>query len=202
MSLYSPPRFVETDLSTIGEVIAAAPFATLISNADGQTLISHVPVIQAPDGWLISHVATANPHSAALTDGAEVLAIFHGPHTYVSPAWYAEPSVPTWNYVVVHVKGRVHVQTGDAAQALLDSLTSAFDDPAQPGHKTHAERAHLLKLIHCFRIEPLQVDAKFKLSQNKPQADRQRIITELGQREDENSQAIASLMLRQLATGR
>ncbi|HEX5125523.1 MAG TPA: FMN-binding negative transcriptional regulator [Rhodocyclaceae bacterium] len=197
--MYSPQVFIETDTDAIRRLIASAPFATLISVVDDSPLVTHVPIILDKHNWLLGHVACANPHSAALSDGAEVLVIFHGPHAYVSPSWYAEPSVPTWNYAIAHMKARVHVQTGDAAQMLLDALTKAFDDPSQAGHKSHAERAMLLNQIHCFRLEPLQIDVKFKLSQNKSKTDQEQIIAKLSQQEDENSQAIANLMLRNLA---
>ncbi|GAA5167826.1 FMN-binding negative transcriptional regulator [Viridibacterium curvum] len=199
--LYSPARFIETDTALIRELIAAHPFATLMSVVEGQPLVSHVPLVADERGWLLGHVAMANPHSAALNEGAEALAIFQGPHCYVSPSWYAEASVPTWNYTAVHVRARLHVLQGDAAQALLDRLTQAFDDPAQPGHMTAAQRARLLPAIHCFALEPLETSAKFKLSQNKSREDQQSILANLGQFEDDNSQGVASLMLRNLAAG-
>ena len=202
--LYTPPRFIETDPDMIREVIAASPFAMLISSVDGMPVVTHAPVVPdeaSGENWLAAHVACANPHSAALGDGSEVLVVFNGPHTYVSPSWYEEASVPTWNYAVVHVCCRVHVQTGEAAQALLDKLTATFDDATQPGHKSREERAHLLKLIHCFTLEPLQIDAKFKLSQNKTTAEQQQIVTKLSQLENENAQGVANLMLRNLAAG-
>jgi transcriptional regulator len=202
--LYTPPRFIETDPDVIRELIAASPFAMLISVADGQPVVTHAPVVldeAVGENWLVAHVARANPHSAALADGAEVLVIFNGPHAYVSPSWYQEASVPTWNYAVVHMRCRVHVQTGDAAQALLDKLSSAFDDTTQPGHMSHDERAHMLRGIHCMRLEPLHIEAKFKLSQSESKTDQQQIVTRLSQLEDENAQGVANLMLRNLLAG-
>ena len=202
--LYTPPRFIETDPDVIRELIAASPFAMLISVADGQPVVTHAPVVldeAVGENWLVAHVARANPHSAALADGAEVLVIFNGPHAYVSPSWHQEASVPTWNYAVVHMRCRVHVQTGDAAQALLDTLSNTFDDASQPGHLTRDERARMLKAIHCVRLEPLHIDAKFKLSQNESKTDQQQIVTRLSQLEDENAQGVANLMLRNLLAG-
>lgn len=202
--LYIPPRFVEDNPHVIRELIAAYPFAMLISAIHGAPMVTHAPIVldeRAGAGWLISHVACANPHSAALVDGSEVLVVFNGPHTYVSPSWYAEPSVPTWNYAVVHIRCRVHVQTAEAAQDLLDTLVAQFDDARQPGHQSRDERERLLNAIHCFTLEPLQTDAKFKLSQNKSKTDQQQIVTKLAQLEDENAQGIANLMLRKLAAG-
>lgn len=200
--LYTPARFAETDDDSINEVIVGAPFAMLISVVDEAPMVTYAPVVRDEGtGWLLGHVACANPHSAALGDGAEVLVVFNGPHAYVSPNWYLTASVPTWNYAVVHMRCRVHVQTGDAAQALLDTLSATFDDITLPGHHSREERAPLLRQIHCFTLEPLQTTAKFKLSQNKTRVEQQQIVTRLSQLEDENAQGVANLMLRNLAAG-
>ncbi|MEC5384591.1 FMN-binding negative transcriptional regulator [Uliginosibacterium sp. H3] len=202
--LYTPPRFVETNPDIIRELITAAPFAMLISSVEGAPIVTHAPVVldeAAGKNWFAAHVARANPHSAALGDGAEVLVVFNGPHSYISPGWYQEASVPTWNYAVVHLRCRVHVRSGDDAQALLDTLASTFEDTGQPGHLSREGRARMLNYIHCFALEPLQVEAKFKLSQDESKIDQQRIVTRLAQLEDENAQGVANLMLRNLAAG-
>ncbi|HSD37875.1 MAG TPA: FMN-binding negative transcriptional regulator [Rhodocyclaceae bacterium] len=202
--LYTPPRFTETDPDVIRKLITSSPFAMLISTVDNQPVVTHAPVVldeTAGENWLAAHVARANPHSTALADGAEVLVVFKGPHCFISPSWYQEASVPTWNYAVVHMRCRVHVQTGDAAQALLDTLSNAFDDATQPGHMSREQRERMLGHICCIRLEPLHIDAKFKLSQDESKTDQQRVITKLSQLEDENAQGVANLMLRNLAAG-
>src|SRR5690242_2384330 len=124
--MYMPAAFREEDRATIVDFMRRYSFATLVS-MDGATLVaSHVPVaVQDRDGALtiVGHVARANAHWKAFASG-ETLAIFTGPHAYVSPAWYEErESVPTWNYAAVHAYGRATaVQYGDAPDALREIM--------------------------------------------------------------------------------
>ena len=206
MSLYIPEHFSAPESDAIVELIHAHPFATLISVVEGAPLVSHLPLVADENGLLLGHLARANPHAAALVEGAHATAIFHGPHAYVSPTWYEKPSVPTWNYAVVHVSGKVMpLADEEIAQALLDGMIGTFDHP-EPAegtpHLGRKARAKLLGAIHCFALEIENIEAKFKLSQNKSLADRQRVIAALGRQDDENAQAVAGLMLQTLANAR
>jgi len=114
MSVYTPEHFRMDDRAAIARLMHDHPFATLLTPSMPEPMLSHVPLLLVPDaepnGTLIGHVARANPHWQHAT-GAESVAIFHGPHAYVSPSWFAEPSkgVPTWNYAVVHAYGMLDV---------------------------------------------------------------------------------------------
>ncbi len=202
MTLYVPDHFTAPDHDAIFELIATHPFATLISIAGNEPVITHLPLLLAEDGMLLGHVAHANPQAALLFDGAQATAIFHGPHAYVSPTWYEQAGVPTWNYATVHVRASIHALHGDAAQSLLDQLIDAFDpDPLGETGTRHLradERVDMLAHIHCFALEILKIESKFKLSQNKATTDRQRIISALGQQDDSEAQAVAGLMLSRL----
>ncbi|MCX9156276.1 FMN-binding negative transcriptional regulator [Niveibacterium sp. 24ML] len=206
MTLYVPDHFAAPDRDAIIALIAQHPFATLISVAEGEPVITHLPLVADPTGTLVGHVAHSNPHAALLADGAAVTAVFHGPHVYVSPTWYEQPGVPTWNYATVHVHAKVRVIEGEAAQAMLDHLIDTFDpDPlGETGtrHLRQDERAGMQAHIHCFALDMQRVEAKFKLSQNKSPADRLRVISALGQQDNPDADAIASLMMNTLATGR
>lgn len=206
MTLYVPDHFAAPDRDAISQLIAQHPFATLISVAGGAPVITHLPLVADASGTLVGHVARANPHAALLGEGAAVTAIFHGPHVYVSPTWYEQPSVPTWNYATVHVHAKVRVIEGEAAQAMLDHLLDTFDpDPlGEQGtrHMRRDERVSMLAQIHCFALDMQGVDAKFKLSQNKSQADRLRVVSALGQQDHPDADAIASLMMNTLMQGR
>lgn len=107
--MYIPPAFAETDPAVLREFIDGHGFATLVSEGGGEPFATHLPLLRetAADGGerLFGHFAKANPH-ATFADGQRVLAIFHGPHTYISPTWYEAPNtVPTWNYIAVHAVG-------------------------------------------------------------------------------------------------
>lgn len=206
MTLYVPDHFAAPDRDAIIQLIAQHPFATLISVAGGEPMITHLPLVADATGTLVGHVARANPHAALLAEGATVTAVFHGPHVYVSPTWYEQPGVPTWNYATVHVHAKVRVINGEAAQAMLDHLVDTFDpDPlgeAGTRHMRQDERAGMLVHIHCFALEMQRVEAKFKLSQNKSPADRLRVVSALGQQDNPDADAIASLMMNTLMQSR
>lgn len=197
--MYQGSHFIESDPQLIAELIAAYPFATLVSvDAAQQPIISHLPVIADGHGGLLCHLATAHPHTALLGGDAETLVIFQGPHAYISPTWYAQPGVPTWNYAAVHIRARVAVLQADAAQQLLDQLIGEFDEPSQAGHLSQEQRAHLLAHIHCIALTPLKIEASFKLSQNRTPSEQQNIISQLSQQDSDNANGIAALMLHKL----
>src|SRR5262245_33499351 len=112
--MYIPPAFLESDLPTLHEFIERHSFGLLISQHDGGApFASHLPILlnraSGACGTLAGHVARANPHWRQWV-GQQVLAVFSGPHAYISPTWYdAEQVVPTWNYVAVHAYGRVRL---------------------------------------------------------------------------------------------
>ena len=188
MSLYVPAHFTEHDRTAIARLLHDYPFATLITPATPEPLLSHLPLIHVadrePHGTLLGHFARANPHARAAA-GAESIALFHGPHAYVSPSWYAEPAsaVPTWNYAVVHAHGAIELAGNDAeTRAILDTMIHRFEAqrarPWQLGLAPAALRA-MVGAIVGFRIRIRRTDAKFKLSQNRPPEDRRRVAAAL-----------------------
>jgi transcriptional regulator len=133
MSLYRPRAFASDDRAAIARLFDEHPFATLITAGAGEPQVSHLPLLHQsapePHGSLIGHMARANPHWRHFGDGA-TLAIFHGPHAYVSPSWYTEPAsqVPTWNYAVAHVHGRAEIVADRAAtMATLEQMIGRFE---------------------------------------------------------------------------
>lgn len=188
MSLYRPAAFASDDEVAIARLLDEHPFATLITAGAGEPQVSHLPLLRrldpAPHGSLIGHMARANPHWRHLGSGAS-LAIFHGPHAYVSPSWYAEPAaqVPTWNYAVVHVHGRAEIVDDRAATlATLEHMIERFEGGRPAPWRLQLEGARLdamVGAIVAFRIAIERIDAKFKLSQNKDEADRKRVASGL-----------------------
>src|SRR4249919_2320752 len=121
--MYTPRHFAETDLAALDQLALAHPFATLITIADGEPFISHVPVLyrRDADGILLrGHWSRANPQ---WRHGGEARVIFHGPHTYLSPGWYPDKEsaarVPTWNYAVAHLRGPLEIIDDDAGLAQI-----------------------------------------------------------------------------------
>tara|TARA_Y100001933_G_scaffold185104_2_gene183928 strand:+ start:21 stop:677 length:657 start_codon:yes stop_codon:yes gene_type:complete len=183
--LYNPPAFREDDPETLYRLIEAMPLATLITASEEGPLASHLPLLAArgADGraTLRGHLAAANPQVETL-DGQPALAVFHGPAYYVTPAWYASKRehgrvVPTWNYVVVHVRGRVSVYR-DAARlrALVDDLTAQMERHRdQPWAVTDAPASFVDRMVGQIvgvDLEVTSIEGKLKLGQNRPAADR------------------------------
>ncbi len=178
--MYLPRSFRVTDDDEIRAFVARHGFATLVTQGDAGPLVSHVPLMLDPDagprGSLLGHMARANPHWRVFApDAAPSLAIFHGPHAYISPAWDVEPIVPTWNYAVVHAAGRPAVIEDDArVTALLDALVTRYEaERAEPWSLALSEqmRATLHGAIVAFEIPLESIEAKYKLSQNRAPED-------------------------------
>lgn len=188
MSVYLPQSFVVRDAGAITRLIREHPFATLITATRDEPQVSHLPLLHraepSPHGSLIGHVARANPHWQLFGEGT-TLAVFHGPHAYVSPSWYTEPAamVPTWNYAVVHVRGMVELVTDrNQTLAILQQLTERFESSRPSPWRlqlTGAKLDAMVGAIVAFRMTIERIDAKFKLSQNRSAEDQERVIEAL-----------------------
>jgi transcriptional regulator len=204
MSVYVPPAFSPRERASIARLLHDHPFATLVTPAAAEPLISHLPLLYVadcePHGTLLGHFARANPHWREAR-GRESIAVFHGPHAYVSPSWYAEPdvAVPTWNYATVHAHGTVEVVEDPAgARSILDALIHRFEAGREAPWEfrmDEARRDALVGAIVAFRMRIRRVDAKFKLSQNRAVADRARIAAALEQEGHADATATAAWML-------
>lgn len=200
--MYLPEHFKTKDPARCFALIEDYPFAALITTSDGMPFVSHLPFLLerpgAVPGKLLGHMAHANTQWRHFAAGDDVLLVFQGPHAYVSPAWYASPGVPTWNYAVVHVRGKPRLIEDEAElESLLERLThvheSRLPEPWQPV-LSGERRTKLLGMIVGFEIEITDIQGKFKLSQNRPPEDRQRVCDELRQSNNQTENAIARLM--------
>jgi transcriptional regulator len=178
--MYLRPAFVETDLDRIEGLIRAHPFGVLVTRgADGMEA-SHIPFAVERNGGdlvLIGHLATPNAQCAQF-DGGEALAIFSGPHAYISPSWYkTQPSVPTWDFSAVHIHGTL--QPVMDHMAMLDQLAAedpgGFDVRDLPGKYRDA----MFNAIRSFRLPAARIEAQWKMSQNRSIDDRKGVIAGL-----------------------
>jgi transcriptional regulator len=201
--MYVQDSFAEMDRNKLLALIAQYPFATVITPTAAELCVSHVPLlVQQREGRtvLAGHLARANKHWRALEVGAPTTAIFHGPHAYVSPRWYAtSPAVPTWNYAVVHATGPTRLcNEGEDVAALVRELTERFEGAGSGAWRPEALpvdfRASLLGAIVGFEIALERLEGKFKLSQNRSAADRASVIAELGTDRSDASRELAALM--------
>jgi len=198
--VYIPKHFEETDVPRLHALIRAYNFATLICARQGDIEVSHLPLLlDARRNVLIGHVARANPQWRTFSAEQEVLAIFHGPHHYISPRWYAShPSVPTWNYAVIHAHGRPRViENAGSLELLVRDL--AVHHEAGAAHPWVMDlpgdyQEKMLAAIVGFEIEITRLEGKFKLSQNRPAGDRPLVIAALEQLGNDNALGVAAMM--------
>ncbi|MBS0210205.1 MAG: FMN-binding negative transcriptional regulator [Planctomycetes bacterium] len=200
--MYIPDHFAETDQAKLFAFIEQHSFGLLTSQLDGGLMASHLPLLldraAGPHGTLIGHMARANPHWRA--DGAEMLAVFSGPHAYISPAWYqAERVVPTWNYAAVHAYGRFEriddpAQTVQIVRDYVAFYERSYERPWQvPASETEFIE-QMARGVVAFRIPITRLEGKWKLNQNHSRERRERVIVALQAQGDENSIAVARLM--------
>lgn len=203
--MYVPAHFHPTDLETVDAFIRQHDFAVLVSWDGARPVASHLllELERAADGtaWLAGHMARANPQWRTFEGGREVLAIFGGPHAYVSAGWYSHVNVPTWNYLAAHVYGVPELITNaDDLKAMLKRLVDRHETAggATPPYRLEAQPEGYvdreLRGIAGFRIRVTRVEAGFKLSQNRDERDYDAVIAGLERRGDENSAAIARAM--------
>lgn len=202
--IHIPRHFAEHDLARLHALVRARNFATLVSAHQGEIQVSHLPFLLDADGkMLLAHMARANPQWRTFSPEREVLVIFHGPHHYVSPAWYAsQPSVPTWNYAVVHVQGRPTLIEGrERLAALVRELVTHHEGASPQPWKMDLPADYqdkMLTAIVGFEIEITRLDGKFKLSQNRPSEDRPLVIEELERIGSDEALGVAALMRENL----
>jgi transcriptional regulator len=197
------PRFNQVaDRTTLLDAMRANSFAILFgSGAEGASLATHLPLVvrdEGEHGLIEGHFARANSHWQALA-GRETLVVFAGPHAYVSPTLYAEQlSVPTWNYIAIHAYGTPElIEDEPGTLAVLDGLIRTHE-PAyadQWASLPEGYRRTMLSGIVGFRIPIARIEGKFKLSQNRPEADR-RNVREAHASGSPDARSLAEWMMR------
>lgn len=178
--MFIPKHFQVSDSEEIDRFIARNAFGVLVSSHDQQLVATHLPVHRVSENLLQAHVARANPQWQQI-DGQEVLLILSGPHDYVSPTWYEEPGVPTWNYQAVHIYASVACFTDtDRLKELVLSLSNEYESSRAnpwPGEFD----ARMLKAIVGIDLTIKDIQCKYKLSQNRSENDQRNVIAELEQ---------------------
>ena len=202
--MYIPAAFRETRLDALHGLIQANSFGTLVSQLDGELFATHIPFLLnaglGPNGTLRGHFARANPHWQAFS-GSESLAIFQGPHAYISPSWYASAlAVPTWNYSAVHAYGKPTVMEDPTrVRALLERTVGTFESSLPEQWSTaRVGDEYVTKLaqgIVAFEMPILRLEGKRKLGQNRPVADARSAAAGLQLNGDASGRAVAQQML-------
>jgi transcriptional regulator len=201
--MYTPTHFKEENIEVLRQFIDDNSFATLITyDTDNNLCASHINLIldeeQNDKMLLYGHIAKANSQALHIGKNPNVLAIFTGPHTYISPNWYKTKSVPTWNYTAVHVHGTIKIITDqEKMKKILNKLVAKFESSsACPWTVPWQEESYSKQLnaIVGFVIEVARLEGKFKLSQNRSDEDKRGVIENLENSNRVDDQAIACLM--------
>lgn len=206
--MYTPKHFEEPRIEVMHELMHARPLATLVTLSSGGLNANHIPLhladAPAPFGTLRGHVARANPLWSDFAKDVEVLAIFHGPDSYITPSWYATKQetgkvVPTWNYAVVHAYGTLRV-IDDAAwiraqiEALTDHNEASFSKPWAVADAPHEFTEKLIGAIVGIEIVINKLSGKWKVSQNQPAQNQVGVIEGLNNSGLCDAEAMAALV--------
>jgi transcriptional regulator len=181
--MYPPPHHQSLDQQKMISVMKAYPFATLVSASEGNPLITHIPIIYNDEsGKLVAHIDKYNPQVATLQNGAEVTVIFKGPDTYISPSIYTTRQLPTWNYIIVHIKGEITlINDPSRAKDTMIAMTAFLEGTDQKFvlEKESTRMQRSIKYIQAFDITITSWEGKFKLSQDKNEQDQENAKQEL-----------------------
>jgi transcriptional regulator len=201
--MYIPKHFEEKDLYEIASLIREFGFSTMISVMDGEVSITHIPMelVIGQDGiWrLHGHLARANPQWRNFDQQSNVVAVFMGPHSYVSPSWYDQRNVPTWNYQAVHLSGHVSIIEGEALEAMLRRLMQHYESAhaSTPDIYDEIPKEMLekdLRGVVGIEIVIDKMEAVSKLSQNRNSTSYDSIIENLKQLDAYDAKRIAEEM--------
>ncbi|GIN95574.1 protease synthase and sporulation protein PAI 2 [Siminovitchia terrae] len=201
--MYIPKHFKISDKAETFEVMRNHSFATLFSTHQGLPFATHLPLILSEDGSHLSgHFARQNPQWTDI-ENQTVLAVFQGPHSYISPSWYeTNQTVPTWNYVAVHVYGEMKLI--DNEEEIMSDFRQMIDIYESKEGQYQMEDvdpkiiSNLNKGVQAFKIHISHIEGKAKLSQNHSFERQNRVISQLFKGSNENDQQIARLMKKNL----
>ena len=181
--VYIPKLYREGDRETILSFLRQNDFPALVTYDGQKPVATHLPVevIEGKEGMTVyGHMARANPQWKSF-DGQEALLIFQGPHTYISPRWYNHINVPTWNYMIIHVYGKVREVEGDELYSLLSRLVKKHEPDTSyrleglPPDFVEKE----IRGVAGFAMDVRRIEAAYKLSQNRNDEDYENVIREL-----------------------
>jgi len=212
--MYQVAAFREERIDVMHALIRTHPLAVLVTSAGGNLEANHLPLlidpVPSPQGTLRGHVARANPLWRQLHEN-EALAVFQGPQVYVTPSWYPEKRasgkvVPTWNYAIVHARGPLLVHDDrDWLRDLVSRLTQQQEaGRAQPWEVTDAPADYIERMLGAIvgiEIPISRIEGKWKVSQNRAEADRAGVTNGLMQIADPQAQAMAGLVSAGVAKG-
>ncbi len=199
--MYIPKLYKNENQEEIHNFIHQNGFALLINQVNGKPWATHIPLFletnSAGKNVLVGHLSIENPQAKSLQNGVEVLAVFNGPHAYISSSWYDHENVPTWNYIAVHAYGIIRVlnyeETVASLKTLVDKYEANSENPIRIEELSEKTMRQARGIV-AFEMEITSIEATKKLSQNRDSKNYQNIISELEKTNDNQSINIANEM--------
>lgn len=199
--MYIPKHFKVNDFKEIQEFVQANSFGTLVTTKNSKPIATHLPlqlITDQDDLYVTGHMAYGNPQWKTFETSEQVLVIFQGPHAYVSSSWYEKENVPTWNYQSIHLYGTAVLLSDDEVKQDLARLMNTYEkhreNPVMLENLSPFLVEKELKGIVGFKIKVKEVQAAYKLSQNRTETDYRNIIKNLSTEENSGAQQMAELM--------
>jgi transcriptional regulator len=205
--MYLPKYYEVNDRAKLFDFMKSNSFAILFSHTGEEPMASHLPFIidetGEEKGLILGHMAKAN-RQWRYADGQQVMVVFHGPHTYVSPTWYQEEdAVPTWNYTAVHATGTFKATEEPAVMEDMVARLTAQHEASQPQpwqmDFSTDYASQMMKRVVAFQIGITSIQGKWKLNQNQSDARRERVAAKLGSSEHEGDLQVAKLLDEDMA---
>ena len=198
--MYIPHKYKNGNLAEVKDFLTKNSFGILVNQVDGKPWATHIPMeLETTDDGkdvLVSHIAKANPQWKHFAENDNVLCIFNGPHSYISSSWYKEEEVPTWNYIAVHVYGKIKILTEEEVMASMHKLVDKYELNSKKPislHNLSEKTLRQVKGVVGFQITIESIQAAYKLSQGR-EHDHERIIKELENTNNPNARDIANRM--------
>lgn len=199
--MFMPNYYKNENIENVKDFLKENSFGILLSQVDGRISGTHIPMEldtnENGEDVLVGHIAKANPQSKHFKNDDEILAIFNGPHSYISSSWYQKENVPTWNYVAVHIYGKVEIIEGEALLNSLKKLVDKYEQNSENPVSVEKMSSRTLRQINGivgFSIKINEIQAASKLSQNRTDTDYHNITNELESIGTPNSIGIAKEM--------
>lgn len=199
--MYTPEIYKNENQEEIKKFLQENSFGILINQTNGKLCATHIPLEletnEEGNEILYGHISKENPQWNGFIDNEQVLAVFSGPHSYISSSWYDHENVPTWNYIAVHVYGKIKIIEGEAVIESLKKLVDKYEQYSEnPVRIEDLSKKTMLQArgIVAFEIEITEIQATKKMSQNRDEKNLKNIISELEKTEDFQSIAVANEM--------
>lgn len=199
--MYIPDIYKNENQEEINDFLQKNSFGILVNQTDGKLWATHIPLEldknNAGEFILVGHISKENPQWKSFSSETEVLAIFSGPHSYISPSWYDHENVPTWNYTAVHVYGTVKIIEDEALllslKKLIDKYEANSENPIRMEDLSEETMSQAQGIV-AFEIEIKTIEAVKKISQNRDAKNYQNIISELEKTGSPDAVAVAKMM--------